>query len=99
MPTWLARIVALVRFHPQCDSPDNATGATASARSVDLSDCHALTFDLLDDTRAWRERLVQEFVLGDRDHVRSSSSYQLRLPLDLVRSFHPGAESGDTVRL
>ena len=66
---------------------------------IDLSNEPRLTFALLDNTRAWRERAVHEFVLRDSDHVEASLACQVRLPLEHVRRFRPGAKRGDSVRL
>ena len=66
---------------------------------IDLTDEWDCTFALLDDTRGWRERSVYEIVLGDGDSVNTTTAYQVRIPLDLVRQFQPQAESGDWVRL
>ncbi len=66
---------------------------------IDLSNERRLTFDLLDDTRAWRERAIHEFVLRDSDHVEASLAYQVRIPLELVQRHKPEAETGDEVRL
>ncbi len=71
----------------------------AVAKTRDLRGARSLTFALLDDTRYWRERLVCELALGDSDHVRCRSAYQLRLPLDLVRNVDPSVRPGDLVRL
>lgn len=53
-------------------------------RLFDLSDNWKVTFALLDATRDWRERAVHEFVLRDTDHVDVATSYQIRVPLELV---------------
>lgn len=66
---------------------------------IDLADQWELTFCLLDDTRLWKDRAVHEIVLRDSDHVNVSTSYQVRLPLELVHKFEPSARSGDLVRL
>lgn len=66
---------------------------------IDLSEAWSLTFDLLDDTQAWRERAVHEIVLRDSDHVDAVAAYQLRIPLKLVRHYAPSAQAGDSVRL
>lgn len=58
-----------------------------------------LTFALLDDTRAWRQRAVYDIVLRDSDHVDASVTYQVLLPIELVRRFEPRAAIGDAVRL
>ena len=66
---------------------------------IDLSSEQRLTFALLDNTRAWRERAVHEFVLRDSDHVEASVAYQIRIPLGLVQRFRRGAATGDAVRI
>ena len=68
-------------------------------RLFDLSDNWKVTFALLDATRDWRERAVHEFVLRDADHVDVATSYQIRVPLELVRNFEPCVAVGDNVRL
>lgn len=66
---------------------------------IDLTEEWEFTFALLDDTRAWRERSVYEIVLGDGDSVNTTTAYQVRIPLDLVRQFRCHAEAGDYLRL
>lgn len=44
---------------------------------VDLSEESGFFLQLLDDTLAWRERLVEELKFGSRNHVRSICSYQV----------------------
>ena len=66
---------------------------------IDLANEHDLTFALLDDTKVWRERAIYEIVLRDSDHVDVSTSYQLRLPVDLIRRYEPSVKPGDRVRL
>lgn len=70
----------------------------AGERITDLRDHLDLTYRLLDDTRTWRERVVHKFALGDVDHVQASTTYQLRLPADVVEGFAPEAGRG-AVRL
>lgn len=65
----------------------------------DLTAESGLTFALLDDMRAWRERAVIEFELSDSDHVFVESTYQMRIPLSLIRRFQQGVNPGDPVRL
>lgn len=72
---------------------------TREPNFIDLVDEWELTFALLDDTRAWRERAVHEIVLRDSDHVDASTAYQIRIPLDLVCQYEPETERGDLVRL
>lgn len=74
-------------------------GNARESKVIDLVDEWEITFALLDDTRAWRHRSVYEIVLGDGDSVSTTTAYQIRIPLDLVRQFEPRAESGDWVRL
>ena len=57
------------------------------------------TYELLADPMQWRERVVERVAVEDADYVTVSSSYQVRLPLRLVRRRLPTAESGDLVRL
>ena len=66
---------------------------------IDLSAQWNLTYELLDDTPAWRERAVHEILLRDSDHVDASATYQIRLPLKLVSAYEPNAQVGDRVRL
>ena len=66
---------------------------------IDLSNERRLTFALLDDTRAWRQRAIHEFVLRDSDHFEASVAYQIRVPVELIRRYRPGATTGDAVRL
>ena len=66
---------------------------------IDLSSERRLTFALLDDTRAWRQRAVHEFVLRDSDHFEASLAYQVRVSLDLMQQYQPDATTGDAVRL
>lgn len=71
-------------------------GASGTA---DLRSSVGLTLDLLEDPPAWRERLVEEIVLDDRDHVEASSSYQMCLSTDLVQKHDPEVAAGDVIRL
>ena len=93
---WLARRCKRREQHvtaPAWPSP------LAGQKLIDLTDDWALTFALLDDTRSWRERAVHELVLRDSDHVDTTSTYQIRIPLELVRRFEPSAEVGDNLHL
>ena len=54
---------------------------------VDLTNDSAFTLALLDDTWAWRHRLVEELDLGSSDHVEVTSSYQLEFPPELVAPY------------
>ena len=74
-------------------------GASRGSGVLDLTDEWELTFRLLDDTRRWRERSVFTMTFGDGDSVTTTTAYQIRLPLVLVREFEPRAEPGDWVRL
>ena len=67
---------------------------SGEATLFDLTEDWNLTFALLDDTRAWRERAVHEIVLRDSDHVNASTAYQIRLPLELIRDFEPTVNPG-----
>ena len=60
---------------------------------------HDLTFRLLADPTAWRERVVEKIVIDDADDVRVISSYQIRLPLRLIQAAWPSCRSGDHVRV
>lgn len=99
MPTRLWELVD--RLCPPRPAVQHVTRASVSPdrSSLDLRSCHELTFRLLDDARSWKERLVHEIELGDSDHVRATSTYQVRLPLDLIQKFAPEARSGDVARL
>ncbi len=66
---------------------------------IDLVDEWGLTFSLLDDTRAWRERAVYKFVLRDSDHVDVSTAYQIRLPVEMVHPYDRTARPGDLLRV
>ena len=64
-------------------------------RYIDLLNRTDLTFALLDSTRDWRQRAVHEIVLRDSDHVHACTAYQIRLPLEIIRDYEPGANEGD----
>lgn len=66
---------------------------------IDLSEEWSPTYELLDDTQAWRERAVHEILLRDSDHVDATAAYQIRIPLELVRRYAHRAQVGDRVRL
>lgn len=51
----------------------------------DLSEDSAFFLELLDDTRAWRERLVVELGFDSPNHARATSSYQINFPPELLR--------------
>jgi hypothetical protein len=81
------------------DSASQRHSLLKTAAAVDLREYPELTHRLLDDTRAWRERVVHQFTVGDVDHVQASMSYQVRLPADVVTPFASRAKTGDEVRL
>jgi hypothetical protein len=54
---------------------------------VDLSEQSGFFLDLLDQTRLWRERLVQEIQFASWTHVRLVSSYQIDFPPDLLSRY------------
>ena len=83
----------------QHEPPLDTSAATEGIMDIDLSNERRLTFALLDDTRAWRERAIHEFVLRDSDHVEASVAYQVRIPLELIRRHNAGARTGDEARL
>jgi len=58
----------------------------------DLTSRTELTLDLLDDTRGWRERLVETFEFRSTHYVRVRSSYQIRLDRGRLGLF--GADPG-----
>lgn len=60
-----------------------------TGRSAAEIDAEKLAFylELLVDTHSWRERLVNELRFGDRNRVRSMSSYQIDFPLALLEKF------------
>ena len=98
---WVARRRGgATRSSPTVDDSDaRGSSAPASAPFIDLVDRRDLTFALLDDTKAWRERAVHEIVLRDSDHVDVSTAYQVRLPVDVIRRYEPTVRPGDRVRL
>ena len=53
---------------------------------VDLSEDSGFFLQLLDNTLAWRERLVEELKFGSRNHVRSVCSYQIDFPPAMLES-------------
>ncbi len=79
--------------------PGTRFGAQCEPAFFDLSEQQDLTFSLMDDTQVWRERAVHEILLRDSDHIDASVSYQIRVPLELVRRHEPTAQVGDRVRL
>lgn len=70
-----------------------------SEATFDLSEEWNLTYELLDDTPAWRERVVHEILLRDSDHIDAAATYQVRVPLEVVHRYEPRAQVGDRVRL
>lgn len=74
---------------------DEGVGPSCFDQSEELS----ITYELLDDARAWRERAVHEILLRDGDHFDASAAYQIRLPLELIRRYEPTVKPGDRVRL
>lgn len=62
------------------DLRSGESSAPMPAPFIDLANQRDLTFALLDDTKAWRERAIYEIVLRDSDHVDVSTAYQLHLP-------------------
>ena len=58
-----------------------------------------LTYQLLAEPTRWRERVVEKLVIEDADYVSVTSSYQIRLPPDLVQERLPWSEPGQPVRL
>lgn len=87
--------------HPRAihRAPEPSHGTSGEWRFTDLIDELGLTFDLLDDTRAWRERAVYEITLRHHDHVDITTAYQIRLPLELVRKYRPNIGRGEPIRL
>jgi hypothetical protein len=55
-------------------------GSDGGLERVDLSEESGFFLDLLDDTLAWRERLVGELRFGNRNHVRFISAFQVDFP-------------------
>lgn len=94
---WLTRHQDITESDPVRRSVLGREGGAASV--LDLTEEWDLTFALLDNTRAWRERAVHEIILRDSDHVNAAVAYQIRLPLELVRGFAPTAQPGDRVRI
>jgi hypothetical protein len=58
-----------------------------SPTRADLSEESAFLMELLDQTRLWRERLVQEIQLGSWTHLRLISSYQIEFPPELLSRY------------
>lgn len=54
---------------------------------VDLSETTDFFLALKSDPSSWRERLVAELGLGLRNHVRSTSAFQIEFPPELLRGF------------
>ncbi|MDP9388190.1 MAG: hypothetical protein M3Q48_09845 [Actinomycetota bacterium] len=64
---------------------------------LDLTRNPDFTFTLLSDTWAWRQRLVESFVLGSTWHASVRSSYQVELPAGLLEPF-ASDDPADAVR-
>jgi hypothetical protein len=60
---------------------------------VDLTNSSEFTMLLLDDTRVWRQRLIEQLEFGSGDHVRVTSSYQVEVPSGLAERFLNGSEA------
>ena len=73
--------------------------SASSSRYVDLREDGRLLPILLDDTHVWRERLVEEVVIDDSDHVAFTSAFQLRIRPELLHEIDPALVSGDSVRV
>ena len=58
--------------------------AVQPRHALDLTANWDATIDLLGDTWAWRQRLVETVTLHDAHHVRVESSYQVQLPASLL---------------
>lgn len=62
--------------------------------TVDLTESVESTLVLLDDTLAWRQRLVEKFTFHDASHVSVASSYRIELTPAFLQEFVPaGATS------
>lgn len=85
--------------HVVSSQPTHCRTGQRGPAVIDLSQHWELTFALLDDTWAWRERAVDEFVLRDSDHVRATTAYQIRLPVELIQRFEATVQPGDEIRL
>ena len=81
---------------PAPEAPARWLGAEQPV--LDLRD-EPVPFVLLDDTHAWRERLVEDLLIQDGDHIEVTSSYQLRLQPDLLQRIGVEVATGDKVRL
>jgi hypothetical protein len=64
---------------------------TNNSSVVDLTNNSEFTMLLLDDTWAWRQRLIEQLEFGSGDHVRVSSSYQVEIPSGLAERFLDGS--------
>ena len=84
---------------PVCAGTRATAGERREPALIDLSDEWGLTYEMLDDTQAWRERAVHEISLRDSDHVDAVTAYQIRMPLELVHRYAQRAHVGDRVRL
>lgn len=57
------------------------------AQRVDLSETSDFFLALKADPSSWRERVVAELGLGRRNHVRSTSAFQIEFPPNLIEEF------------
>lgn len=100
---WVVRRLSVRGTSRSMSTADNSyareSSEPVSVPFIDLTDHRGLTFALLDDTKAWRERAVHEIVLRDSDHVNVSTAFQVRVPVDLIRHYEPNIRPGDRVRL
>jgi hypothetical protein len=62
--------------------------------AVDLTNTTEFTMLLLDDTRAWRQRLIEQLEFGSGDHVRVTSSYQIEIASGLAERFLESSGAG-----
>jgi hypothetical protein len=62
--------------------------------AVDLTNSSEFTMLLLDDTRAWRQRLIEQLEFGSGDHVRVTSSYQIEIVSGLAERFLESSGAG-----
>ena len=95
------------RARAESSCPNEATGdsecAVISTGGVGLirhlHNQQEITFRLLADPWRWRERVVEKLTIEDADDVAVTSSYQIRLPQDLIQDWVPEAEPGSLVRV
>lgn len=62
-----------------------SSGIREADDRVDLSESSDFVLGLLDDTRAWRQRVVEELTFDSGVHVRASTAMQIDFPPDLLR--------------